>query len=114
MKEKLKRFFDRLLTWKGILMLNVAFMIVYIVLSVVHFHPAFVMTALFHFGYVALCLKAWIEEKSKEYYRMEAEHFEYMAHFCLEKWKRYETMYGKLPPEEEENENNQDNQEKEE
>lgn len=89
-------------------------MLLFIFISIVDLSNTHIMTAVFFFGYSALCARGHLEELMKEWYRMEAECHEQVANDAVEKCMRYRKLYGELPPEEEEKENNQDNQKKEE
>lgn len=101
MKEKIKKVFNALCTWKGLMWMNVFFVAVYLACFIVTLHPAYAYSVVVHIGWAFL---SYIGNKERERFiivcklkdlaRAMAEDFAYDL-------KRYRELYGELPKEEE-------------
>ena len=100
MKEKIKKVFNALCTWKGLMWTNVFFFAVYLASFIVTHHPAYACTVIIHIGWASLSYMGNKERerfiivcKLKDLAQAMAEDFAYDL-------KRYRELYGELPEEE--------------
>lgn len=100
MKEKIKKAFEALWTWKGLMRMNIFFVAVYFACFIVTLHPAYAYSVIVHIGWAFLSYMGNKERerfvmvcKLKDLARAMAEDFAYDL-------KRYKKLYGELPQEE--------------
>ena len=100
MKEKIKKAFEDLCIWKGLMWMNVFFVAVYLACFIVTLHPAYAYSVMVHIGWAFLSYMGNKERerfiivcKLKDLARAMAEDFAYDL-------KRYKNLYGELPEEE--------------
>lgn len=98
MKEKIKKMFQYICTWKFVMWLNIAFAAFHLVMCFINLHAAYIGGVFWHLGYVLVCYFL------QKYEERHVEDITDLLHAllcwrnCLTQLNRYKTRYGELPP----------------
>lgn len=101
MKEKIKKVFYAIFSWKGLFWLNLILFGMHIIAAVYHRNIEPLL------GGFPMLLYAWfcwlIREEEKKVHRgvILSTFFKMIADTAIERLERYQKLYGELPPEEE-------------
>lgn len=100
MKEKLKKMFQYICTWKFAMWLNIVPATFYLVLCFVDLNAACVAGFIFHLGFVLSCyICQHYENKHREDVFLVLS-LGYHLRFCQDELAKYKKAYGDLPKEE--------------
>lgn len=98
MKEKMKKMFQYICTWKFVMWLNIAFAAFHLVMCFINLHAAYIGGVFWHLGYALVCYFL------QKYEERHVEDITDLLHAllcwrnCLTQLNRYKTRYGELPP----------------
>lgn len=98
MKEKIKKMFQYICTWKFVMWLNIACVVFYILLMLIEFHASYLAAVAWNLGYALVCYFL------QKYEERHVEDITDLLHVllcwrnCLVQLNRYKTRYGELPP----------------
>lgn len=98
MKEKIKKMFQYICTWKFVMWLNVACMGCYIVMMFLNLHAAYIAATAWHIVSALMCyfLQKYEDQHQEDMFCVVSLNYHFAD--CLVQLNRYKTRYGELPP----------------
>lgn len=98
MKEKIKKMFQYICTWKFVMWLSIAFAAYHLVMCFINLHGAYVGGMCWHLGYALVCyfLQKYEDRHREDMFCVAS--LDYHLAECLVQLNRYKTRYGELPP----------------
>lgn len=98
MKEKIKKMFQYICTWKFVMWLNIACVVFYILLMLIELHASYLAAVAWNLGYASICyfLQKYEDRHQEDMFCVVSLNYHFAD--CLVQLNRYKTRYGELPP----------------
>jgi len=98
MKEKIKKMFQYICTWKFVMWLSIAFAAFHLVMCFINLHAAYVGGMCWHlcYAFACYCLQKYEDRHQEDMFCVVS--LDYHFGNCLVQLNRYKTRYGELPP----------------